>query len=269
MDEALARLRSGARHRPFVVFTFDDAYRDNLTHALPVLRRHNAPFTLFVPTALVDGVGEVWWQALEDIIAANLVVSLGDRKVDTATVEQKNALYEELYWYYRTIPESQRVEEITALADAHGVDLPAHCRALIMDWDELRTFANEPLCTIGAHTVHHYELSKLAEDEARTEMTASADILAERFGVRPRHFSYPIGSRQAAGAREYRLAREAGFESAVTTIPGGLYPDHAENTTTLPRISLNGNFQDPRYIDVFLTGALFTQIAKRDKGPGG
>ncbi|MEK7247760.1 MAG: glycoside hydrolase family 38 C-terminal domain-containing protein, partial [Chloroflexota bacterium] len=38
----------------FAVFTFDDAYRDNLKYALPVLRRHQCPFTLYVPTALVD-----------------------------------------------------------------------------------------------------------------------------------------------------------------------------------------------------------------------
>ena len=61
--------RNATSHRPFVVFTFDDAYRDNLRYALPVLRRQQCPFTLYVPTALVDGVGEVWWQALEDIIA--------------------------------------------------------------------------------------------------------------------------------------------------------------------------------------------------------
>lgn len=255
MDEAIARLRS-ASDKPFVVLTFDDAYRDNLVHALPVLRRHDVPFTLYVPTALADGTGQVWWQALEDIVAA-----------DRGTLEQKQARYDELYWHHRGIAEDQRVSELAALAEREGVDLQEHCRSLIMNWQELQTFADEPLCTIGAHTVHHYELSKLDRDAARSEMTASTDIIADRFGVRPRHFSYPIGSHRAAGPREYRLAREAGFETAVTTIPGGLYARHLDNPEALPRISLNGNFQNPRYIDVLLTGALFTQAAKLDKGP--
>ncbi|WP_323016047.1 polysaccharide deacetylase family protein, partial [Devosia sp.] len=69
LDDALERLAAKAAGRGFVVLTFDDAYRDNLHHALPILRRHAAPFTLYVPTALVDGVGEIWWQAIEDIIA--------------------------------------------------------------------------------------------------------------------------------------------------------------------------------------------------------
>lgn len=255
MDEAIERLRM-ASSKPFVVLTFDDAYRDNLLHALPVLRKHDAPFTLYVPTALVDGTGEVWWQALEDVIAA-----------EGGTTEEKQARYNELYWRYRNISEEQRIDELAVLAERHGMDLHAHCRSLIMDWQELQTFADEPLCTIGAHTVHHYELSKLDEDAVRAEMMISAEIIAERFGTRPRHFSYPIGSRQAAGEREYRLAREAGFETAVTTIPGGLYARHLDDLEILPRISLNGNFQEERYIDVLLTGALFTQIARLDKGP--
>ncbi|WP_116653749.1 polysaccharide deacetylase family protein [Pelagibacterium sediminicola] len=255
MDTAIARLQEPDA-RPFTVLTFDDAYRDNLVHALPILRKYNVPFTLYVPTALVDGAGEVWWQALEDIVAGG-----------SGTLEEKYERYNALYWHYRKIPEAQRVEEMSALARENGLDLAAHCRSLIMGWDELQTFADESLCTIGAHTIHHFELSKLDEAEARWEMAGSADILKTRFGTRPRHFSYPIGSRQAAGEREYRLASKAGFESAVTTIPGGLYPAHGQGLHVLPRISLNGNFQNERYIDVLLTGALFTQIAKLDKGP--
>lgn len=255
MDEAIARLRA-RRPKPFVVLTFDDAYRDNLIHALPVLRKHNAPFMLYVPTALVDGEGEVWWQALED-----LVIAAG------GTLEEKHSRYNDLYWHYRSIPEEQRVRELHDLAKASGMDLRAHCRSLIMNWQELQTFADEPLCTLGAHTVHHFEVSKLDEKAARAEIEGSADVLEKRYGIRPRHYSHPIGSRQAAGEREYRLAREAGYETAVTTIPGGLYTQHLEALTALPRVSLNGSFQDERYIDVLLTGVLYTGVSKIDRGP--
>ena len=39
------------------------------------------PFTIYVPTAFPDGVGEAWWLALEQIIAREIRVSLMiDRK---------------------------------------------------------------------------------------------------------------------------------------------------------------------------------------------
>lgn len=263
LDEAVRRLASAAEERPFVVLTFDDAYRDNRDFALPILRHRKAPFTLYVPTALVDGTGEVWWQALEDIVSTSdeIVPAAGEAPRPAATLVEKNAVYDDLYWRYRRMPEPERVEALRALAERHGLDLAFHCRALVMDWNELDTVARDPLCTIGAHTVRHYELSKLPIEDARAEMARSRDILAERFGAAPRHFSYPLGGPQSAGEREFALAGEIGFRTAVTTRPGGLYPEHAARLLALPRISLNGLFQKERYLDTFLTGALFTALA--------
>lgn len=271
LDEALRRLSAPDRGRRFVVITFDDAYRDNLEHALPVLRKHEAPFTLFVPTAFVDGLGELWWQALEDIIGANDIVVTstadGPRYNDARTVEEKTKLYNVLYWEFRSIPEADRIARMAELASRYDYDLHAHCRQLVMTWSELAVLARDPLCSIGAHTVNHYELSKLSDEEVRSEIALSISIIEAQLGVRPRHFSYPIGSRRAAGAREYTIARELGCASGVTTIPGGLYAHHVATPHTLPRVSLNGNFQNRRYLDAMLTGALFTAISKLDKGP--
>ena len=51
------------------------------------------------------------------------------------------------------------------------------------------------------------------------------------------------------------IAAELGFKTAVTTRPGVLFPEHAEHLTALPRISLNGEYQQPRYAKVLMSGA--------------
>ena len=266
LDEALERLAASRKGRSFVVLTFDDAYKDNLRHALPILRRQEAPFAIYVPTAFVDGVGELWWQAIEDVIARQQAIAMtvdGENDyVDTRTKAQKQAAFDTLYWQMRKMPEQERLELLRKFAAAYGYDLGQQCRDLIMDWQELRHFAGEPLCTIGAHTVHHYELAKLPLDQARSEMAQSADILLAQFGTRPIHFSYPLGGPLSAGPREFALARELGFRSAVTTRPGGLYAHHAKTPEALPRVSLNGYFQSRRYVDVFATGAIFSGMGK-------
>ncbi|HEV7345608.1 MAG TPA: polysaccharide deacetylase family protein [Devosia sp.] len=266
MDEALERLTAAKPGRRFVVLTFDDAYRDNLQHALPILRRHEAPFTLYVPTALVDGVGQIWWQAIEDIIARQEAIGMtvdGEKDyIDTRTTAQKNEAFNELYWQMRRMPEADRVTLVSSFAAAYGYDLEKQCRELIMDWPELRLLAGDPLCTIGAHTVHHYELAKLPAAQARSEMSQSADVLLAQFGRRPAHFSYPLGGPLSAGPREFEMARELGFKSAVTTRPGGLYARHARSLHALPRVSLNGYFQSRRYVDVFATGAIFSVLGR-------
>lgn len=267
LDEAIRRIEADYQVRRFAVFTFDDAYRDNLRYALPVLRSHRCPFTLYVPTALVDGVGEVWWQALEDIVAAQQALAIptasgGVEYLACGSLAEKRESYDQLYARMRTMPEPERVAFIRELAQQYDYDLERQCRELIMDWHELRGFATEPLCTLGAHTVHHYELSKLPPEQARSEIEQSARILEAQFGQRPRHLSYPIGSRVAAGPREYAMARDLGFRTGVTTIPGALYANSRDSLLSLPRVSLNGLYQARRYVDVFATPPVFALMGR-------
>ncbi|UXN73106.1 polysaccharide deacetylase family protein [Devosia sp. A8/3-2] len=124
------RLKASEKGRPFVVLTFDDAYKDNLQYALPVLRRHEAPFTLYVPTATVDGVGDIWWQAIEDIIARRDAVALtrGDETdyLDTRSTAEKQQAYDTLYWRMRKMPEADRVELMHGFARSYGYDWPSN-----------------------------------------------------------------------------------------------------------------------------------------------
>ncbi len=167
LTEARKRIEASGKTKKFAVFTFDDAYRDNLQFALPVLQKHNCPFTLFVPTAFPDGEGDIWWQALEDIIAQNpsIEIDLNERQMQfaTQTTDEKSGAFDEIYWHMRKVPEPDRVALMHRLASKYGYDLGKQCKDLIMSWNELKTFVDEPLCTIGAHTVHHYELKKTPE----------------------------------------------------------------------------------------------------------
>lgn len=64
MDEVAQRLQNSKctiRNSKFVALTFDDGYRDNLTEALPVLRKHHVPFIVYVTTDFIDNKKEMWW----------------------------------------------------------------------------------------------------------------------------------------------------------------------------------------------------------------
>ena len=160
------------------------------------------------------------------------------------------------------MPEAERVVFIREFAQNYGLDMDAHCRDLIMDWQELKTFVDEDLCTIGAHTVHHFELAKLEAEQARQEIEQSRQVINAQYGITPAHLSYPIGATVSAGQREYDMAAELGFSSAVTTLPGAIYHRHKDSLTSLPRISLNGLFQKRRYMDVFSTGVIFSAMSR-------
>lgn len=261
LDEACRRILSPANLPPFACFTFDDAARDIKTYAYPVLKRNNCPFTVYAATAFNDGEGEAWWLVLEQVIRNNdtVEVDIGGtvRRFRTADADEKEAAYDEIYWSLRRDDQYAQRRRVAEIAETHGVDMGKLCRDKFMDWADLRELATDPLVTIGAHSVNHYALAKLSEDQARTEMAKSVEIITDRLGRMPAHFAYPYGDPGSAGAREFRIAAELGFTSAVTTRKGMIHGEHRGHMTALPRVSLNGDYQSRRYLDLFLTGVPF------------
>ena len=70
LDEAIERIERGGVDGQFATITADDAYRDNLTEALPVLEKHGAPLTIYVAPALINGTADLWWDVIDDIVNA-------------------------------------------------------------------------------------------------------------------------------------------------------------------------------------------------------
>jgi peptidoglycan/xylan/chitin deacetylase (PgdA/CDA1 family) len=260
LDEMHRRMVEGDFSRRSACLTFDDGYRDTLQWAYPILKEAGVPFAIYIPTSFPDRLGELWWLVLEAVIARNdrigLVIGGRDRKFDCRTVAEKRALFDELYWWLRSRPmEAELREAVRNLAAFYHVDIAAFCSELCMSWRELAELATDPLVTIGAHTVTHPTLAKLTKDNARSEMDLSRSVIEAALAVRPQHLSYPFGDRTSAGAREFEIAAELGFKTAVTTRPGVLFPEHAQRLMALPRISLNGDYQRIRYVRVLLSGA--------------
>jgi peptidoglycan/xylan/chitin deacetylase (PgdA/CDA1 family) len=261
LDDLHARMIAGNFKRRFVCITFDDGYKDLLQHAYPLLKEQEVPFALYIPTSFPDRIGELWWVALEAVIARNdrigLVINGKDQFFDCATVTEKRELYDEVYRYLRSMRNEDELRRVVRdLCACHGIDPLSFSRELCMSWEEIAQLAADPLCTIGAHTVNHMMLRKLENDEAvRAEMEMSRAVLEAALGKRPEHLAYPVGDPTSAGPREFRIAAELGFKTAVTTRPGMIFKVHRDHLTALPRISVNGEFQRQRYLKVLMSGA--------------
>jgi len=124
LDEAHFRLIEGNYGKPFVCFTFDDGYRDNLEYAYPIFKRHNLPFAIYVPTEYADGYGDLWWLALEKVIAQVEAVSvkLGgvQRRLRCGTPAAKDAAFQTIYWWLRSIDEADARAFVRELCEGVG-----------------------------------------------------------------------------------------------------------------------------------------------------
>lgn len=261
LDEALARLAAPRKGRFFVALTFDDGYRDNVEHAWPVLAKHGAPWTLFVTPGFADRTARLWWLELEEAIAALPAIALslpdGPFTAQTGSHIEKQRAFEALYWRLRKQPEAILLSAISDLVAQAGIDPLALVERECLPWETLRALAGAPGVTIGAHTLSHPMLAKHDKGFARSEIVDSKTRLESELGIPIRHFAYPVGDPTSAGPREFALAREAGFASAVTMRPGHLFPEHADHLHALPRVSLNGLHQSEAAVKALLSGLPF------------
>lgn len=261
LDTALSRLLQGQADEPFAALTFDDGYRDTAEHALPVLRRHAAPFTVYATTGFADRTARLWWCELEEAVRRMTAVPFGDDVnqiiLPAETDAKKASAFQTLYRALRAGPEERLLAVIADLAQRSGVDGRQIVAENCLDFEGLARLAEEPLCTIGAHTLTHPMLAKHDAAFVRRELDESRRILEERLGRPVRHLAYPVGDPTSAGPREFALARELGYASAVTTRPGMIFPGHRDHLTALPRLSINGRWQTTGAVETLLSGAPF------------
>lgn len=258
MDEAVEALKKGHCSR-LVTITADDGYRDNITDALPVLEGHDVPLTIYVSPALIDRSIDLWWDVLEEIVMRSDRVELdtaaGTLAFDCRTIPMKIEAGCRIHDYLTTaVKEEDRQPVLDRLARAAGVDPKALSVKTLLDWDEIRAASEHRLVTIGAHGISHYNLKRLDDAAAFREISEAGCMVENAIGKRPRHMAYPYGYASAVGAREVEMARDAGYASAVTTRHGVLQARHASHMHALPRISLNGRYQNPAHIRTMLSG---------------
>ena len=272
LDEAHERIQGQSRHLgKFATFTFDDGYQDTLGHAAPVLQKHNLPYTVYLAPGLIEGSADVWWEAIEVLVRHNdhLVVPMAqyggaeNHYLNCSSLREKHEAFAFLLKFLtELVPELDQGRVLRDICSTYNVDLDNLNGGTIMGWDDVHKLKQDPMCTIGAHTLNHRALARLSVEQARQEVVEGAEVLASELGERPKHFAYPYGYRQAAAGREFELMKDLGFKTAVTTRGGMIFPGHKAHTTALPRISINGLYQEMRYFAPLTTG-LPTRLSNR------
>jgi peptidoglycan/xylan/chitin deacetylase (PgdA/CDA1 family) len=201
--------------------TFDDGYADNVTVALPILRRHRVPATFFLATGFIGG-GRMW----NDTVIETLRRAQGDTLdarsagLDTlgiSTIELRRRAVARVLTALKYLPVDERQERAEELAAGTSHSLPSD---LMMTVEQMRRLRENGM-EIGAHTVKHPILTRLDPECAESEIRDSKSRLETITGSPVTLFAYPNGK----PVRDYRrehvdMVEKLGFEAAVSTAWG-------------------------------------------------
>ncbi len=257
LDAMYDRISSKVKQRPFVCFTFDDGYADAHEIIYPIFKHYQCPYAVYIATAFPEGDITLWWYMLEDLVLKyeNVTFTWKDKNYSFSTIQPKDK--ELAYTAIRNLilnaSKSEQHEVISSIFSPYDIKSEDYADQQLT-WMQIVELANDPLVTIGAHTVNHFKLNQLTSSEAYKEIKNSKTQLEGKIGKQVNHFSYPFGGRDEAGKREFKIARKCGFHTMTTVREGAIFPAHRHSFECLPRLEITGRHQNLTLVDMRLCG---------------
>ncbi|MGH7415885.1 MAG: polysaccharide deacetylase family protein [Candidatus Rokuibacteriota bacterium] len=222
VEELAECARRGRVPKRALALTFDDGYRDTLTHAAPILARHALPATVFLATGYI-GTSEMPWYDLLALgfkttsergveIAPGRILSLG------STGERLSALQTALM-HLKRLPDVDRQKALGRLLGVLRPSGSQRLKRVMLDWEEADALRGLGF-SIGAHTIDHPIMSRVAPEAAWGQIHGSKMDIERHLGVSVRAFAYPNGGSDDYDSTTVDLVARAGFSCAVTTRRG-------------------------------------------------
>ena len=236
LREAVTRLRDGTLPIRSACVTFDDGYADNVTVALPILRRRGVPATFFLAIGFIDG-GTMWNDSVIETVRNAQGDTLDARCIgldtlDISTVGLRRRAIDGLLAALKYLPLEERQKPAEELAAETSRSLPSD---LMMTTEQVRRLHASDM-EIGAHTVTHPILSQLDPERADNEIRDGKRRLEAITENPVTLFAYPNGKPGRDYLREHvGMVKSLGFEAAVSTARGVSHA--ASDPFQLPRFT--------------------------------
>jgi peptidoglycan/xylan/chitin deacetylase (PgdA/CDA1 family) len=219
LPEMLERARKGSLPRNSLAITFDDGYRDNLTHAAPILHRYGLPSTIFLATGFI-GTGVIPWFdrlaiALKLTRAGAVQTSWGESLLLHDRTSRLIALAR-TQGRLKTLCDDELQRALDVLLEQLDVPDGLASKNLMLDWEDARALTLLGF-EVGGHTVNHVILSRVSNHRAWAEIRGSRAAIEAGLGCKPMTFAYPNGRAEDYTVTNIDLVRKAGYSCAVTT----------------------------------------------------
>jgi peptidoglycan/xylan/chitin deacetylase (PgdA/CDA1 family) len=219
LTEMVERAQRGSLPRNRLAITFDDGYRDNLTHAAPILHRYGLPATIFLATGLIGTGVTSWFDRLSVALKLTKVETVqapwGETLILRDRVARLAALDRAL-GHLKVFGDDELQRALDRLLEALDVPHAMTPKNLMLDWTDVRALRGRGF-DIGGHTVSHVILSRVSDERAWAEIRGSSEAIEGNLGSKPKAFAYPNGRPEDYTRSTIDLVRRAGFAWAVTT----------------------------------------------------
>lgn len=244
LDRLHALLQGNQIVEKKIVFTLDDGYKDNFDIAYPIFKKHNVPFTIYLTTSMPENEAFLWWYILEDLILNNDEIILSNKlKMNCLTKKDKIKTFFSIRELIISFEPDNFEYRLKDLFKYYEINWRSKCNKMSMSWQDVEVLSKDEIVTIASHTKNHYALNRLSEADIIKEVLSANTLIESKINKKVEHFSYPFGTKNEIGSREFKLLKSMGFKTATTTRNGNIYSEHKKHMECLPRIMLTENYK--------------------------
>lgn len=241
----------------FICLTFDDGYRDNLIYALPILKKHKVPATIYITNCLPNGTGILWWYLFEEHIKKTnrFILNSSNERIEYnwETIEHAHNQFSSISESIKSIPSCELKSVLSTAFKKTTSDFEQLCQSIALSWEDIITLSKESLITIGAHTMNHISVKQQMEEIVFNEMKLSKSEIEKHIGKEVVHFAYPFGGEFDVSKRDFEIAAKVGYKTSTLNQPGNIFKSNKANKQALARMPL-GNGTDNERMSNYLNG---------------
>ena len=195
--EYVKRKNAGTSLKNCAVITFDDGFKDFITQAWPILKKYQAPATVFMPAGFL---GLVHWQhqlyAILDegkTAKAKVIVGREEVPVDLSNDREKYLTIRRFITAIGGLPSGERQEAINSLGTILAVNKKLTPAEIYLSKEDLRLLVQEGVA-LGAHSVSHEHLESLTDGQLDEEITKSMGFIKGLTGEQNIAFALPFST---------------------------------------------------------------------------
>lgn len=253
LEDIMVLSRNGFKStKPWIHFTFDDGYQNNLATLLPIMEKYEIPFTVFATTGLINQRDRMpSYKIKVALLNAIGSFSLGKKKYSLGTSTDRNArivMANQMISLYKKMPWDEVASLITSIEGLldesmwNGLNLQ-FANDQLLTVDELKTLSRHDLVSIGTHGLNHMILHEQQNQVlVRKELLEPGLWLLNELNIDAKAFAYPNG--QAGDYSKYSIeqTKSLNMDLAFTTEQGLM--TNTADSYVLPRMFLEASVSE-------------------------
>ena len=199
-----------------LILTFDDGYKNNLTVAAPLLDKYRIPFTVFIPTTLVDKEDFVPTYYIRSALLSGILdhvdIDVMQRSFMLTSAKECQYAMNEVIQFIKTQSDDKVRDVIDSienqLNNTNRKEIDSHFESeRIMSWSNVVSL-KELGGTIGSHSEDHSVLHNSQNTEnLNHQLVDSRDKIIKHLGE-CNYFAFPNGDKKSVCEQSLKLASD-------------------------------------------------------------